>query len=297
VSWQWVVTTLVILCAWLTAVNTRTVAMPLGLAEPPKTEWPVNNHSFVPLLDMINHSSIPQVHCPKPEPLPSLSIVSKRSTRGGMRSSGSMRLTPGKVDLVLFAPLRGLEEGEEVTFLYGPHSNAMLFAEYGFTEVDEVGNTWWPNGDVDVQPWLDKVWETKGGTDAKRRVLEDAGLWGHSKLVANGGEPQPSLGLMSTLCVMFSPDDAVFTPQTLRANAFGRMAKLAARHELGRICEAVLNDAEDCRADVADIAAAARADSNKLDALRTVRALLREEEHIAKGVLDLVESSGVIAGF
>lgn len=270
--------------------------MPLGLAEPPNTGWAVNNHSFVPLLDMINHSSIPHVICPKPEPLPSLS-VSKRSARGAQRPGGNVHLVPGKVDLVLFAPLRGLDEGEEVTFLYGPHSNAMLFAEYGFTEVDEVGDTWWPNGDIDVTPWLDQVWEAHGGTPAKRAALEEAGLWGHSKLVANGGEPQPSVGLMASLCVMASPDDALFTTATLRARTFSRTAKNAARRQLARICEAILADDVDCRAEVADVAARAGSDPAKLDAVRVTRALLREEEHITKGVLELAESGGVIPGF
>lgn len=267
--------------------------MPLGLAEPAGSEWPINNHSFVPLLDMINHSSIPQIFCPKPEPVPSLSVVSKRS----MRPSANMRLTPGKVDLALFAPLRGLSEGEEVTFLYGPHSNAMLFAEYGFTEVDEVGNTWWPNGDIDVRPWLDKVWETSGGTESKKAALATAGLWGHSKLVANGGEPQPSVGLMTTLCVMCSPDDAVFTTAGLNARSFSRNAKMAARRALARLCEAILADDSDCREDVAQVAARAGSDKDKAEALRYARALLREEEHITQGVLDLVENGGVIPGF
>lgn len=270
--------------------------MPLGLAEPPNAGWPVNNHSFVPLLDMINHSSIPHVICPKPEPLPSLS-VSKRSARGAQRPGGNVHLIPGKVDLVLFAPLRGLDEGEEVTFLYGPHSNAVLFAEYGFTEVDEVGDTWWPNADIDVSPWLDQVWATQGGNDVKRAALEAANMWGHSKLAANGGEPQPSVGLMTTLCVMCSPDDAVFTPDALRVRTFSRSAKQSARRALARICEAILNDVEDCRADAADVATRAGGDADKAEGLRITRALLREEECITKGVLDLVESGGIIPGF
>jgi hypothetical protein len=248
---------------------------------------------------MINHSSNPHIHCPKPEALPSLPMVSKRSVLSNIHRTGKARLTPGKVDMVLFAPLRGLDEDEEITFLYGPHSNATLFAEYGFTEVDEVGDTWWPNGDVDVQPWVDKLWASRGGTDAKRRVLEEAGMWGHWKLVANGGEPQPSLGLMATLCVLFSPDDAVFTTQTLRTHAYGRTAKMTARNELARICGEVLDEVADARKEVAELVRSRDlgADKDKAEGLRTVRALLCEEEHIARGVLDLVDSNGLIPGF
>jgi hypothetical protein len=89
----------------------------------------------------------------------------------------------------------------------------------------------------------------------------------------------------------------VITPQALCANTFGRTVKLAARHELRRICQAVLDDAEDCREEVAEITALAAGDQDKAEALRITRALLREEEHIAKGVLDLVETSGAIPGF
>ncbi|KAL1410957.1 hypothetical protein Q8F55_001900 [Vanrija albida] len=287
----------VILWAWLN-VNTRTVSMPLGLAEPVDAKWPVNNHSFIPLLDMINHSSLNSVVCPKPESLPS-SSVSKRvvKTARGPGRQLNAHLIPGKIDQAVFAPLRGLEAGEEVMFMYGPHSNALLFAEYGFTEVDDASDPLqWPNGDIDVSPWVYKLWEDGGGTDDKRDVLDDAGLWGHNKLLSNSGEPAPSIGLMSTLCVLHSSLESNITVDTLRTRNFSRTTKMAARRALARICEAVLSDAADAREDLDEIAPLA-SDDAKRQAVRTSRALLREEEHIAKGVLELVETGGSIPSF
>lgn len=277
------------------AVNTRTVSTPLGLTEPSSSKWTVNNHSFVPLLDMINHSSLPGTECPKPEPMPS-TTTSKRTARGAMRP-GKQHLVPGKVDVVLFAPHRGLLEGEQVLFLYGPHSNATLFAEYGFTEIDEgVNPLTWPNDDIDVMPWVEKLWE-EGGNDAKREALEDADMWNHNKLAANGGDPCPSIGLMTTLCVLASPEEAVFSPHNLNARNFSRPTKLAARRMLLRICESVLADAQDCRDDLAEVGKAAGADKDKRIGVSIVRGLLREEEVITKAVLDLVEGGSPIPGF
>lgn len=283
------------LWAWLN-VNTRTVSTPLGLAEPRSTKWTVNNHSFVPLLDMINHSSLPGTECPKPEPMPS-TTVSKRTARGGMRP-GKQHLVPGKVDVVLFAPHRGLLEGEQVLFLYGPHSNATLFAEYGFTEIDEGLNPLtWPNDDIDVGPWVESLWESCGGTDAKREALEDADMWNHNKLAANSGDPCPSVGLMTTLCVLASPEDAVFNSNNMHARNFSRPTKLAARRLLLRICESVLADAGDCRDDLAEVAPMAGKDKDKQVAIGVVRGLLREQEMITKMVLDAIEGGTSIPGF
>lgn len=282
----------VLLWAWLN-VNTRTVSMPLGLAEPQGAKWAVNNHSFIPLLDMINHSSIPHIVCPAPEPMPSSTLV-QRSARNAMRPGGQ-NLAPGKVDLVLFAPLRGLTEGEQVTFLYGPHSNAVLFAEYGFTEIDErQASLRWPNDDIDVMPWVQRLWEENGGTEDKREALEAADLWGHCKLAANSGEPAPSVGLMATLYVLCSGDEANITPEALRAKNFSRSVKASARRLLIRLCEAVISDADDCRAELDELRPLARGDADKATGIAIVSGLLREEVVITRGVLDLAESGAAL---
>lgn len=179
-----------------------------------------------------------------------------------------------------------------MTFLYGAHSNATLFAEYGFTEIDErEAPLRWPNDDIDVMPWVEKLWEENGGTEEKREALEAAELWGHCKLAANGGEPAPSMGLLATLYVLCSNEEAVFTPEALKSRNFSRSVKLSARRMLGRLCEAVLDDAAECREELDEVAIGVT-DADKLTGVAVVRGLLREEVVISKGVLDLVESGG-----
>lgn len=111
----------------LTAVNTRTAAIPLGLQ--PATS--LQNHSLVPLFDLINHSSDPDLIIPSPivTHIPAGPSSSSRS-----RTAGS-HLVPGRVGFQLVAPERGLRKGEQVLFQYGAHSNGTLFAEYGFVEL------------------------------------------------------------------------------------------------------------------------------------------------------------------
>lgn len=295
------------------AVNTRTVAMPLGLSEPADAKWPVNNHSFIPLLDMINHSSLQEFNCPKPEPIPSATLNGKLYYRGGKPPVG--KLQPGKVDLMLFAPLRGLNENEEVKFLYGPHSNAMLFAEYGFTEThddsEDGQGVFWPNGDVDVNPWVEAMWEQQlGGTEEgerKRAFLEDQGMWGHNRLAANGGEPAPSTGLMLTLLIMVTPAEefptivATSRHGGLKARAFTRPLKQAAYRQLAGLCQDVLLEARECGKKVDKLAKTVKADeeerSSKDIAVRSVRGLIREQESISRTILDVVESGASIPGF
>ncbi|GFZ45944.1 hypothetical protein JCM24511_03677 [Saitozyma sp. JCM 24511] len=155
----------VLLWAWLN-VNTRTVSIPLGLPLPNED----NNHTLVPLLDMINHSSSPSQHIPRPIQIPSSSsatyhsyakaLLSRPAPNGvshGPSSNGvppgrrhgmgvgpgagraaALHLVPGRIGFRLIAPDRGLRADEEVTFEYGSHANATLFSEYGFIESPHV---------------------------------------------------------------------------------------------------------------------------------------------------------------
>lgn len=147
-------------------VNTRTVSIPLGLPLPNED----NNHTLVPLLDMINHSSSPSQHIPRPIQIPSSSsatyhsyakaLLSRPAPNGvshGPSSNGvppgrrhgmgvgpgagraaAPHLVPGRIGFRLIAPDRGLRADEEVTFEYGSHANATLFSEYGFIESPHV---------------------------------------------------------------------------------------------------------------------------------------------------------------
>ncbi|WVR05501.1 hypothetical protein IAU60_002519 [Kwoniella sp. DSM 27419] len=158
-----------ILWAWLT-VNTRSISIPLGLPGPSERM----NHTLVPIMDFINHSSDPDVITSRVKQLPTASkrrssshaqvdtqdgngstaqplasrpgangakrVVSPPSSTGpGSTSAHLLRqadkhMIPGKIDLCLVCPDRGLAEGEEVLFEYGAHGSSTLFVEYGFCE-------------------------------------------------------------------------------------------------------------------------------------------------------------------
>ncbi|WRT67493.1 uncharacterized protein IL334_004465 [Kwoniella shivajii] len=155
-----------ILWAWLN-VNTRSISIPLNIPGPSER----NNHTLVPIMDFINHSSDPSIITPrvkqlaapsrqrtrstsKPStastdsvflPSPPLTNASANGSRLGTANGtgiglrkADQHLLPGKIDLRLVCPDRGLDEGEEVFFEYGGHSSEMLFAEYGFCEIPKT---------------------------------------------------------------------------------------------------------------------------------------------------------------
>ncbi|ORY22585.1 hypothetical protein BCR39DRAFT_551372 [Naematelia encephala] len=187
-----------LLWAWL-IVNTRTVSIPLGLPSP--TE--LYNHTLVPLLDLINHTSNSALSIPKPRQVPNPgTMVNKRAL-----SSGSSHLVPGKIAFELIAPSRGMEEDEEVFFSYGAHDAATLWSEYGFVESPAgAGATRWETmvfGGMDVGHWVEEVWKSlkPGGRQEKLDVLEAIGCWNHNALYTQPLPPNPSHGLMMTLRV------------------------------------------------------------------------------------------------
>lgn len=130
-------------------MNTRTVHIPLNLPAPSD----LHNHTLVPLLDLINHSSSPHLVIPRPRQVPLTRLAS-----------------PGKIGFELLAPDRGLKAGEEVLFEYGRHSNALLLAEYGFVEREGIR-------EVDLGWAVDELWQGVEGKDGKEEVLRGIGCW------------------------------------------------------------------------------------------------------------------------
>jgi hypothetical protein len=176
---------------------------------------------------MINHSSSSSQHIPRPIQIPSSSSATYHSNakslssrpapnellHGASYSNGVLptrrhgmgagpgagraaapHLVPGRIGFRLIAPDRGLKEDEEVTFEYGSHPNATLFAEYGFIESPHISATdspgrggspgaWsmgWlglPHGEVNVGWVVDLLW-SEHGSEEKREVLEAISCWG-----------------------------------------------------------------------------------------------------------------------
>ncbi|KAK4053815.1 hypothetical protein OIV83_001471 [Microbotryomycetes sp. JL201] len=155
-------------------VNTRCVYFDLGLSKD-------DNFTLAPVIDMINHadrreasrdhlvlqsSTADRRH--KTKPLQSMS-------KGLEFSSPSTR----SID----PPLR---DGEELSFSYGAHEDAMLLTEYGFTL--GAGN---PFNNLDCTPVVEQLFNEQGEEGAlKRGVLQDAGYWG--EMTMQGSEHDAS---------------------------------------------------------------------------------------------------------
>ena len=95
------------------------------------------NHTVVPLLDMINHSSQSPSINPTHVSTAGASVLRRPGQREGWHT------VPGKVAFRLIAPPGGMKAGEQITFEYGNHSSTTLMSEYGFVEAPIPPN---PNG-------------------------------------------------------------------------------------------------------------------------------------------------------
>ena len=151
-------------------VNTRTVSIPLDLPGPSS----LNNHTLVPILDMLNHSSKPEEIIPKPIQFPSSPSAPPGPSMH--RRGVQPHLVPGKIGFRLIAPDRGLEKDEEVKFEYGAHSSETLFTEYGFVPEPRDGK--WldqPNGEVDVNDLVEKMFPIR--SEKVKTALQEIGCW------------------------------------------------------------------------------------------------------------------------
>lgn len=147
------------------------------------------NHTLVPVLDMLNHTSCSSAQIPHPRQYPSSSSslrpkVGLGPGRPKIPSREQGPLIPGRIGFRLVAPHKGLQDGDEVLFEYGSHSSAMLFAEYGFVEgpypgsgsVNEEGKSGWldkEHGSVDLSDLVRMLWLGSGMEETDKSEKED----------------------------------------------------------------------------------------------------------------------------
>lgn len=152
------------------SVNTRTVSVPLDLAGPSSLQ----NHTLVPILDLINHSSKDTEKIPTPIQYP----TNSPSGPGSTPSRGQQpHLIPGKIGFRLIAPERGLSKDEEIKFEYGGHSSEMLFTEYGFCPEGKNGD--WlgqVHGECDVNDLVEEMFPIR--SEKVKTVLQELGCLG-----------------------------------------------------------------------------------------------------------------------
>ena len=113
---------------------------------------------MVPILDVANHSSLPESIIPRPRQVP---FIKKGP------------FIPGRTGFKLLSPDQGMVAGEQVLFQYGTHSNDLLFAEYGFIEEGGI------HGSVEVEGLVRELWEKCDGQDEKEAVLKSVNCWGY----------------------------------------------------------------------------------------------------------------------
>nr|XP_019042616.1 hypothetical protein I302_09225 [Kwoniella bestiolae CBS 10118]OCF21546.1 hypothetical protein I302_09225 [Kwoniella bestiolae CBS 10118] len=312
-----------ILWAWLN-VNTRSISIPLGLPGPSER----NNHTLVPIMDFINHSSNESIITPrvrqlptpsssrirKPSmttttsngtgPLPSPPLTSK--TNGQSNGVGSIKqnavLLPNKIDFQLNCPDRGLEENEEVFFEYGGHSSSTLFAEYGFCEVpttDGVQDSWldMKYGEVDLTSYIDELWKEQDQEDReeKKQVLEDIGCWGGNTLHSQPSPSHPSHSLLMTLRLIHLPASSPKLPNISK----GLVTYVSPQNEtstlltLEGICKKVIKEAKRREKVLAkmikDVSQGGSEDVEKAGVLGTLSAMCEEELVICSEVLGRLE--------
>nr|KIR86453.1 hypothetical protein I308_03401 [Cryptococcus tetragattii IND107] len=308
-----------LLWAWLN-VNTRSISVPLGLPGPNERM----NHTLVPILDMINHSSDPSLNAPRvrqlstPSPAPRPRLTARRthkqtpsSDRNGQNPTGYSRnglhLVPGKIDLRLIAPDREMRKGEEVLFEYGGHSNATLFAEYGFCEVPEAeeDNKWLllKNGELDVGWIVDKLWEEEvknngNEEDAaeKQKALEAIACWGQNTIHTCPGPPHPSHSLLMSLRVLHLPAHSPKLPgiQQGYSTYLSPSNELATIASLEDICRRVVKESEKRWKALKklhnDIKAKGEQDEGKRTVIEMLMGMCVEDKVIAGKILERIEA-------
>ncbi|WVQ75496.1 hypothetical protein IAR50_005121 [Cryptococcus sp. DSM 104548] len=312
-----------LLWAWLN-INTRSISIPLGLPGPTERM----NHTLVPILDMINHSSDPSITAPRVKQLPaSAPIPASSSTRGGKKthkptpsgdysghgtgySRNGLHLVPGKIDLKLIAPERRMAEGEEILFEYGGHNNATLLAEYGFLEEPDGGDEQkWSTlkyGELDVGWIVDEMWKEKVGSveedeedeqgDEKRKALEAIGCWGVNIIHAQPSPPHPSHSLLMTLRVFHLPKSSpkLTGIQQGYSTYVSPSNELAVMSSLEHICNRVVQEAEKGLKDLEKLDKRLKAGKGEIAEkeamLEMLAGLYTEEKVLAKCILGRIEA-------
>ncbi|ODN74573.1 hypothetical protein L202_06935 [Cryptococcus amylolentus CBS 6039] len=311
-----------LLWAWLN-INTRSISIPLGLPGPTERM----NHTLVPILDMINHSSDPSVTAPRVKQLPAPTPTPASSTTRAKKSHKStssddwashatrysrngLHLVPGKIDLELIAPERKMAQGEEVMFEYGGHDNATLLAEYGFLEEpDGADDQKWLNlkyGELDVGWIVDELWAEKVGSleedeedgekGGKRKALEGIGCWGANIIHAQPSPPHPSHSLLMTLRVLHLPTGSpkLTGIQQGYSTYVSPSNELAVMSSLEHICTRVVQEAEKRLKNLKKLDKELKAEKGAIAErqamLEMMEGLYTEEKVLSKSILERIEA-------
>jgi hypothetical protein len=76
-----------------------------------------------------------------------------------------------------FSSAIALRPGDEVYLRYGAHSNAMLFAEYGFVVPFNRDNAHMVDGEITIDPDIEELLQSSGHAEEKIQLLKARNYW------------------------------------------------------------------------------------------------------------------------
>ena len=149
------------------SVNTRCIYHRLE-----KVQSDENNMTLCPILDFANHTPTPPFMMPQ-------------ATRAEIWDTGPSKRRKYGEDFVLLSPSTTSTPANEEMFLrYGAHSNATLFAEYGF--VNHFDGEQKDGLELEVDKEVEALFSSRGAVGSwMREVLLDEGYWGYVSLPAD----------------------------------------------------------------------------------------------------------------
>ncbi|KAF9564668.1 SET domain-containing protein [Agrocybe pediades] len=272
------------LWGWL-SVNTRCVYHRLSKSRADK-----NNMTLCPILDFANHAAT--APSTKPE-----------TSRAELWDAGPSNKRPFGDNFVLLSPDVQTAGGQELMLRYGVHSNATLFAEYGFVdERSSQGASEMREGETEVIQAIEKLFINRGNVGAwMKQVLVDEGYWGDWTLHASSAPAHPSYRLMTALRLYHAlpadlcdtvPDDTDRALQSWRNTTRGIQDNISAENEqawrasLFTICKDILHQAKEGAEKVRQI------DSVEISPpwlgymKRAIEMMWKEDSGVAQGIID-----------
>ncbi|KDQ14019.1 hypothetical protein BOTBODRAFT_33134 [Botryobasidium botryosum FD-172 SS1] len=267
------------LWAWLN-VNTRCISFPISST--PDRE---NDLTLCPVIDLANHTADPQKSC-------ALALLSSPTELG---EHG---------DIIKFieveSPPSPMKKGDQLYLRYGPHSNATLFAEYGFvlskfTCADGTGgddpDVHQNYGQVVLDDIIEDMFETSGRSWMKE-MLQEWNYWGDWCIYSHPQPAHPSYRLFPALRLYHLPPSShPATPSEIRAILFGEENDQRVKLSILDICDTVIARARDAIEHVnACFDEGTSGEGWELYSVQCIKQLWEEEYGVARGVKDSLEN-------
>ncbi|KAG8743124.1 hypothetical protein FRC12_015126 [Ceratobasidium sp. 428] len=204
-------------------------------------------------------------------------------------------------DGMAFSSSTHLRPGDEIYLRYGGHSNALLFAEYGFVLPASTGDAHAINAEVSIDSDVEELLKSCEDYEAKAQLLKDRNYWGDWTLHVEDGIGRPSFRLLPVLRLLHVPSLAPMANRDLElwentllglVDIVSTENEFKVRSSMKTLCKYII-DRSVLKVSLVQFQIAVNEhsagdrDKNYLQVLRMAKTLWEEEGHIAK----LVENS------